>query len=234
MAVFVVAHGAWSAGWAWKKMRPLLRDAGHELFTPSYTGLGEREHLASRDVNLTMHVEDLLRVLQFEDLTEVVLIGHSFGGMVATGVADRAPDRVGQIVYLDAFIPSNGDCLFDLVSAPARARMLEGCREGDGWRVPPLDLPADTPEAERVWAVRRRTPHPAGAFEEPLRLSGRPLPARAYVYCARASAQDTFRRFAERARAEGWPCIEMDASHNPHITAPEALRDVLDEVVRPS
>jgi len=230
MAVFVVAHGAWSGGWAWKRMRPLLRDAGHDLFTPTYTGLGERAHLASPDVNLSTHITDLLAVLDFEDLSDVVLVGHSFGGIVATGVADRVPERIAQIVYLDAFVPADGECLLDLVSPPARAQILEGCRIGDGWRVPPLDLPPDTPEPERAWALRFRTPHPAGAFEEPVRLSGGALPPRAYVYCARAGAQDTFRRFADRARADEWPYAEIDASHNPHITAPGPLFAILERI----
>src|SRR5215475_12852732 len=104
MATFLVAHGAWSAGWVWKKMRPLLRERGHELFTPTYTGLGERAHLARHDVGLETHIADILGVLQFEDLRNVILIGHSYGGMVATGVADRAPERLAQLVYLDAFV----------------------------------------------------------------------------------------------------------------------------------
>src|SRR6185436_21106805 len=103
MATFVVAHGAWSAGWAWKKMRPLLRERGHELFTPTYTGLGERVHLLTREVDLETHVRDVLGVLECEDLREVILVGHSYGGMVATVVADRAASRIARLVYLDAF-----------------------------------------------------------------------------------------------------------------------------------
>ena len=108
MATFVVAHGAWSSGWAWKKMRPLLRAAGHEIFTPSYTGLGERSHLSSPDLTLETHIQDIANVLFYEDLTDVVLIGHSYGGMVATGVADRASERIRQVIYLDAFVPRDG------------------------------------------------------------------------------------------------------------------------------
>src|SRR5262249_58219154 len=100
MAVLVVAHGAWSAGWAWKKMRPLLRAAGHELWTPTNTGLGERAHLAGPTVDLDTHIADVIGVLEMEDLREVVLIGHSYGGMVATGVADRAQARIAQGIYL--------------------------------------------------------------------------------------------------------------------------------------
>jgi pimeloyl-ACP methyl ester carboxylesterase len=102
-------------------MRPLLRARGHELFTPTYNGLGERGHLASSHVELETHIADMLGMLQFEDLRDVVLIGHSYGGMVATGVADRAPERLAQLVYLDAFVPRDGQCLFDLLAAETRA-----------------------------------------------------------------------------------------------------------------
>ena len=137
MAVLVVAHGAWSSGWAWRKMRPLLRAAGHDLFTPSYTGLGERQHLASRAVNLSLHIDDVVNVLEFEDLRNVVLIGHSFGGLVATGVADRARGRVARIIYVDAFVPEDGRSLMDMLPVQAREGMTAACRAGDGWRVPP-------------------------------------------------------------------------------------------------
>jgi pimeloyl-ACP methyl ester carboxylesterase len=108
VAIVVLAHGAWSAAWAWKKVRPLIAAAGHHFFAPTYTGLGERAHLASPSNDLETHIQDVLGVLQFEDLREVILIGHSYGGMVATGVADRAPDRIARLIYLDAFVPSHG------------------------------------------------------------------------------------------------------------------------------
>src|SRR5262249_6765096 len=110
-----VAHGAWSAGWAWKKMHPLMSAAGHRLVTPTYTGLGDREHLASPANDLETHIQDVLAVIKYEDLRNFVLIGHSYGGMVATGVADRARERVTQLIYLDAFVPKNGQSLPDLL-----------------------------------------------------------------------------------------------------------------------
>jgi pimeloyl-ACP methyl ester carboxylesterase len=125
---------------------------GHELFTPTYTGQGERVHLASRDIGLETHIADILGVLQFEDLRDVILIGHSYGGMVATGVADRAPERLAQLVYLDAFVPRDGQCQFDLQSAETRSRMHEAARTvGDGWRIPPNPVPPDTSEADVAW-----------------------------------------------------------------------------------
>jgi pimeloyl-ACP methyl ester carboxylesterase len=212
-------------------MRPLMRAAGHEIFTPSYTGLGEREHLASRAVNLTLHITDIVNVLEFEDLRDVVVIGHSFGGVVATGVADRARDRVARVIYVDAFVPEDGQSLMDLVPAAARDAMRNGVRvAGDGWRVPPRDMPPDTSEQIRAWAMPRRVAHPIAAFEEPLRLSGEPLPPRAYIYCQRIDGDDRFGPFAARARREAWPYAEIDASHNPHITAPQELCALLQQL----
>ena len=105
MATFVLVHGAWHGGWCWKKVAPLLRSAGHEVYTPTLTGLGERDHLLTRDIGLDTHIQDIVNVLEYEELTQVVLVGHSYGGMVVTGVAERAHERLRQLVYLDAATP---------------------------------------------------------------------------------------------------------------------------------
>ncbi len=228
MTTFVVAHGAWSAGWAWKKMRPLLRSRGHELVTPTYTGLGERAHLARPEVDLETHIADIVAVLEFEDLKNVILLGHSYGGMVATGVADRARERIATLVYVDAFAPKDGDSVFSLT--PARRAAMTAAA-ADGWKMPPSEMPADTPEADRAWAVPRRTPQPIKTFDQPLRLKhGELTLPRHYIYCQRCRPDDGFRRFLDRARQEGWGTHEIDASHNPHITAPEALAKLLNEI----
>src|SRR3954462_3849553 len=159
---FLVCHGAWSAGWAWKKMHPLMQRAGHRLVTPTYTGLGERVHLANPSIDLETHVEDMLNVIKYEDLNDIVLIGHSYGGMVATGVADRARDRVTQLIYLDAFVPEDGQSLFDLNGS--RDQMMKAAAEGDGWRAPPIATPPDTPKEDADWGAERRTPHPVKCF----------------------------------------------------------------------
>src|ERR1700710_180007 len=154
-ATFLVCHGAWSAGWAWKKMHPLMADAGYHLVTPSYTGLGDRAHLANPSIDLETHIADILNVIKYEDLRDIVLLGHSYGGMVATGVADRARDRIGQLIYLDAFVPDDGQSLLDL-NQVARQPMLERARSGDGWRIPPNPTPPDTPPADLAWLTERR------------------------------------------------------------------------------
>ena len=233
MATFLVAHGAWSAGWAWKKMRSKLRERGHELWTPTYTGLGERIHLASNDVRLDTHIEDVVKVFEFEDLREVILIGHSYGGMVATGVADRIPDRITQVIYLDAFVPRHGQSLNDLAVPEDRNQMREAAQKaGDAMRLPPRAMPPDTGAADLAWANPRRVMQPIGTFEQPIRLTGAVEQLRrTYIYCTKARPGDVFRQFAERAKSEnGWKYREIDASHNPHITVPDALAAMLHEL----
>jgi pimeloyl-ACP methyl ester carboxylesterase len=233
MSTFLLVHGAWSGGWAWKKLRPLLRARGHDVFTPTLTGLGERVHLARPDVDLALHVEDILGVLACEDLRNAILVGHNYSGMVVTGVADRAGERVAGVVYLDAFVPRDGQSMAELVGPQALAARVEAQRNvGDGWRVPPTVLPPDTSADDVAWMTPRR----ADAAGTDLRPGAaphrrhRPLP-RAFVYCTRFSPGDVFRKFAERARSEkGWRLDEIDASHNPHITQPESLAALLHEI----
>jgi pimeloyl-ACP methyl ester carboxylesterase len=201
-------------------MRPLMRTAGHEFWTPTYTGVGERAHLANPSIDLDTHIQDVVNVLEFEDLRDIVLIGHSYGGMVATGVADRTRDRIRQVIYLDAFVPEDGKCLLDYVGEHGR-KMRQAA--DDGWRVPPSPMPPDTEQADVDWALPRRMPQPIKTIATPIRLSGKELPPRSYIYCKRNSPGDPFRQFGERAQREGWPYFELDASHNPHITMPETL-----------
>jgi pimeloyl-ACP methyl ester carboxylesterase len=232
MATIVLAHGAWSAAWAWKKMRPLMARSGHVFFTPTYTGLGERAHLANRAIDLDTHIEDVLGVLTFEDLHDVVLLGHSYGGMVATGVADRARERIAHLIYLDAFVPKDGQSLFDLVPAEQSERQRASAATGDGWRVMPNPTPEDTAAEDRAWIADKRLPHPMKCFENPLRLRHGPLTLpRSYIEATRNTA-GPFGKFARAARQEpGWACYEIDASHSPNVSAPDALMTLLDRII---
>ena len=231
MADIVVAHGAWSAGWAWKKMRPLMAARGHVLWTPTYTGLGERAHLAGPDVNLSTHITDVTQMLEMEDLRDVVLIGHSYGGMVATGVAGRVPERLDRLIYLDAFVPEDGQSLAMLTGQDPDAWRAAA---EDGWKAPPRPMPPDTSRADLAWAMRRRMSQPIECFLEPVRVTGAGarLP-RHYIYALKKDAQDSFGRFWRRAKMEPrWTAHEIDSSHNPHITTPDALADLLDGIIR--
>jgi pimeloyl-ACP methyl ester carboxylesterase len=228
----LVAHGAWSAGWAWKKMHPLMAAAGYRLITPTQTGLGEREHLATPAVDLETHIQDLLGVIKHEELNDFVFIGHSYGGMVATGVADRVPERISQLIYLDAFVPRDGQSLLDLQGPDAANGMRERVKAGDGWRVPPNPPPPDTPPADLKWIEAHRMAQPIKCFETPVHLrNGDAKMPRAYIYCQRRAAADPFRAFAARAKQEHWDYREIDASHSPHVTAPEVLAALLVSVM---
>jgi pimeloyl-ACP methyl ester carboxylesterase len=162
----VLVHGAWSGSWVWARVAKALRARGAEVHTPSLTGVGERVHLASPEIDLETHVLDVLNVLRYEALSDVVLVGHSYGGMVVTGVADRAPERGAALVYLDAFVPQDGEALADLLSPQTRAEILGT----EGWQVP-----ARTPQRqgmtdpdEIAWIAERRDPQPRKTFTQPL------------------------------------------------------------------
>jgi pimeloyl-ACP methyl ester carboxylesterase len=201
------------------------------VVTPSYTGLGERAHLANPSIDLETHIADVLNVIKYEDLRDIVLLGHSYGGMVATGVADRARDRIGQLIYLDAFVPRNGQSLLDL-NEPARQSMRDRAKSGDGWRVPPNPTPTDTPQADLEWLTERRVDMPIKCFEQGLTLREEPTMPRSYIYATRITPADTFGPFAARARSEpGWEYHDIDASHAPNVTAPEALMGILERIV---
>jgi hypothetical protein len=150
-------------------------------------------------------------------------------------VADRARGRIAQVVYLDAFVPQDGQSSFDLQGSETKNRMRELAKTaGEGWRIPPNPMPPDTSEADVAWAAGRRLPQPIKTFEQPLRLTSQaPPPPRTYIYCRRARPDDVFRQFAERAQRErGWRYFEMDASHNPHITVPQELLALVEKIVR--
>ena len=228
---FLVCHGAWSAGWAWKKMHPLMSKAGYRLVTPTYTGLGERAHLAHPGIDLEAHIADMMNVIKYEDLEDFVLIGHSYGGMVASGVADRARDRVRQLIYVDAFVPDDGQSLLDL-NEVARPRMQELARSGDGWRVPPNPTPPDTSAEDVAWLSERRVHMPIKCFEQKLKLSAPLTLPRSYIYATRIAPADTFGPFAKMAKNDPvWRYFEIDASHSPNVTAPEALMALLERIV---
>jgi len=205
--------------------------AGHEFFAPTYTGLGERAHLASPKNDLETYIRDVVGVVECEELRNVVLLGHSYGGMVATGVADRAPERIAQIIYLDAFVPENGQALIDFLPQQQRQRLVESVSSGDGWRVTPNPIPADTSESDAAWVAKFRMPQSVRCFEQPVRLRAKLTLPRSYIQCMRYADRGPFGQFAARAGAEGWRLNELDASHSPNVTAPGALMELLQRIL---
>src|SRR5262249_49574993 len=161
MATYVLLHAAWAGGWQWRTVAAHLRAAGHEVFTPTFTGLGERAHLASPEVGLETHIQDVLGVLAYEDLHAVVLVGYSYSEMVSTAVAERVPERIAQLVYVDAFVPQDGQSLNDIIGSQLQAYFTRVARSrGDGWRIP-----HDPPGAPRT---PRMTDQPLKTGEQPV------------------------------------------------------------------
>lgn len=225
ITTYLVCHGGWSAGWAWKKMRPLLHNPpASVLFTPTYTGVGERAHLASPMVGLETHIRDILAVIETEELSDITLVAHSYGGTVATGVADRVRDRIRRLIYVDAFVPENGKSQYEMIGRTVGP--------DTPWLVPPRPFPPDTSEEDRRWMNAHRSLQPIASFTTPLQLSGGELPPRAYIRCTRVAPDDPQRGSALTAQQSGWPYVEIDASHNAQITAPELLASTLHKLVQ--
>ena len=234
MATFVLVHGAWGGAHGFGKVRRMLHAAGHEAFTPSLTGIGERAHLASPQVCLTTHVADVANAVLFEDLQDIVLLGFSYGGLVITGVLEHISGRVSHLVYLDAFVPADGDSL-DTLTATARPDPAIG--PGAEWLVPPQPRDFDDP-AEAIWATARRTPHPAGCFSEPVRLTRRledyPF-TRTYIKAAaepRTQPPSPFWAAADRvSTSPAWRYRELATTHMIPSNRPGDLTHLLTELI---
>jgi len=232
MSTFVLVHGAWHGGWCWDRVAPLLRAAGHEVHTPTLTGLSERAHLLTPLVGLETHVEDVVRLIDVLDLRDVVLVGHSYAGQVVTAVADRRPAAVTRRVHLDAFVGSDGEAARDLLPETVEHHWAESAAEqGFGWLVPvrKLSVLGVTEQADVDWLLPKLTPHPWKTYTDPLRLTGAvDEVSAAFVECV--SWMRVFRAQADRARERGWPVHELDTGHEAMVTAPKALADVLLEL----
>jgi pimeloyl-ACP methyl ester carboxylesterase len=228
MADYVLIHGAWHGGWCWKRVRQRLALDGHQVFAPTLTGLGERAHLLSREVGLETHVADITNLLLWEELRNVVLVGHSYGGIVARHVADRMPERVRSLVYLDAFIPEDGKALVDyLPDSGAMLRELAAA-EGEGWKIPPLP-PAyfAVNVADAAWVERQCTMHPLASIEAPARITGAGDPVARTGYILAGAWDGPFRPFYEAAGERGWWREELPCGHDIMLDMPDALTALL-------
>lgn len=231
---FVLVHGGWCGGWWMSRLVRALRRRGAEVFAPTLTGLGEREHLASPDVGLTTHIQDVLAVLHYEDLRDVVLLGHSYGGAVVTGVADRARDRIQRLIYMDAFVLRDGQSLGD-VCPPGMADALTELaqRSGDGWRAPsPFTMEqfgVSKPE-DIAWNERGLVMQPLKGLREPVTLHPEPFPFPvSYIRCT-GPPLGLFDPFAARAQADGWDYHEVPWTHAAPAVVPEECAGLLMEI----
>ncbi|GGO32842.1 alpha/beta fold hydrolase [Deinococcus humi] len=239
MKPFVLIHGAWGGGWYWRDVTRALRQAGFPVLTPTLTGMGERAHLGHAGVNLETHIQDIVHHLSYEDLWEVTLVGHSYAGMVITGVADSVPERLTRLVYLDADLPEPGESRFDL-QPEERTWWEERAQEGDGWRVN-LDLPealltdAIPDSTVRRWYLERSQGQgqPIGTLRQPVRAlnpAGRVLP-RTFLGCRQdvlGMRSGLYGRMAQRAQAD--PQVqyqELEANHFAPVSAPARVVEAL-------
>ncbi len=228
---FVLVHGAWHGGWCWSTVAELIRARGHRVTTPTMTGLGERRHLLSATVDLGLMITDIVNHIVYEDLEQVRLVGHSFGGPIITGVADRIPERLADLTYLDSLWLESGTALIDLLAPEVREARLAAAEAFDGGVSFPVPPPAafgveDPAGVERL--ARRLTPHPAASYMSPLRLENPPtngLPAR-YVVCTDPVYGPTSPS-AEVARAAGLEIVELAGPHDVMVTHPRATAEVL-------
>jgi pimeloyl-ACP methyl ester carboxylesterase len=240
MATFVLVPGAWCGGWVWKDVARTLRAAGHDALPLTLTGLGERVHLAHPDVGIETHVQDVVNVLDYEDLTEVFLVGWSYGGAVVTVVAHRVPQRIKRLVILDtSVIPEDGQSIYD-VAPEYKAEDDPLLEAGDGWRIPPP--PGESfaqsfadPERRR-WIVERLTPLPVRTASQPVRLGhsdAAGLP-KTLIRCTQAPSwsQQSGQRFIARIQQDPrWEIVDLDGRHTALMAIPQATADVLSDIV---
>jgi pimeloyl-ACP methyl ester carboxylesterase len=234
MATFVLVHGAWHGGWCWRDTAAALRAAGHQVFTPTHTGVGERSHQSAENITLETHIRDVCGCIEWEELNDVILVGHSYGGMVITGVADRMAGRIRALVYLDAFLPEHGDSLIGLLPKAlppeVSAQFVGGFRgaalEGRSGQMQPI--PAEVfgiAPANRAWVDRRCVPQALATFEMPLLLTGEHAKVSRRLYIlADGWDPSPFRYFAGKLEgAAGWQVTKLPCSHDVMVDMPKEL-----------
>jgi pimeloyl-ACP methyl ester carboxylesterase len=236
MATFVLVHGGGHGGWCYQFVARRLRSAGHDVYTPTLTGLGERSHLVSKDVNLDVQITDVVNVLEFEDLRDVILVGHSYGGMIITGVADRATDRIGHLVFLDAANPENGQSLVDVAgllmeASRSMGRVVDGVElvlfPGDD----PMGFYGVTDPDQIAWMKPKLTPHPWACFEQKLLLHNesamRTIP-QSHIVCTGTLPFRDVEKLKADSDGRVW---DIDTGHDLMISEPEAVTEMLLQVV---
>jgi pimeloyl-ACP methyl ester carboxylesterase len=226
VSTYVLVHGAWRGSWIWKRVRRLLQAQGHEVFTPTHTGVADRSHLSSPSVNLDTHITDVANLLRWEELSDVILVGHSYGGCVISGVADRVPERIAALVYLDAFVLENGQRLNDMIPQDVRDERIAQAKEvGEGWQLPPISAEKfNVNPKDRDWVNRQSTWQSLACFEQPLQLTGALNRIKNVTYIwASGWSPSPFPPFYEKAQAKGWKTLAIDCGHDVMLDRPEQL-----------
>jgi pimeloyl-ACP methyl ester carboxylesterase len=231
---FVLVHGVWHGGWCWSRVADRLRARGHRVTTPTHTGLGERSHLLSKSITMDTFVDDIVGHLTWEDLEDVVLVGHSFGGAPISGAADKVPERIKMLVYLDAAVMEDGETWYGLLPpdiAASRKQAAEEATGGLSLPVGPVESFGVTKPGDVAFLEGRLTPHPLATFSTPLRLNGpcgNGLPAH-YITCT-DPVYVPAKLGLGRARDKGWPVSELKSGHDAMVIAPQATADLLERI----
>jgi len=231
MATYVLVHGSWHGSWCWKRVRKSLQAAGHDVHTPALTGFGERSHLNSPQVNLSTHIADVVNLIRWEELSDVILCGHSYGGAVVTGAADTVPERIRSLIYLDAFVLENGDCIFDFLPAEESGGMREAAATtGEGWKVPPIPAAVfEVNPADRAWVDAKCTPQSIACLQEPLKLTGglERIADITHIQAIGFREGSPFGVCHERAKARGWKTSTVTCGHDVMLDQPNELTALL-------
>jgi pimeloyl-ACP methyl ester carboxylesterase len=226
---FVLVHGAWRGGWCWRRVADRLERKGHKVYAPSLTGLGDRSHLIGTRPTVSTHIDDIANIIRFEDLQRVILVGHSYGGLVISGVAEKVQPQLASIVFLDAFVPQNGQTIMSLSRQGLRDNVNAAIRRGD-LGIPPASAAIfNVNEKDRAYVDRKCTPQPIGTYGDPVRLTGaREKIARKTYIRAKGFNSGGFDAIAARLRADpSWSVHDMPCGHDAMIDMPDRLTELL-------
>ena len=230
---FVLVHGAWVGGWCWRRVADILEADGHKVYTPTLTGLGERSHLMNGNINLDTHITDVVNLFKWENLENVVLCGHSYGGWVISGAIEQLLPQVSSIVFLDAFMPEDGQTAYDLAAERNREQIAAAVKEGRIHTPPALSAEVlKVNERDRAWVDAKMTPQPIGVWLQKIRLTGtRDRVAKKTYIRATNYPQPTFDKFFATTKANPtWRTYEVPCGHVVMVDMPERLAEILLEV----
>jgi pimeloyl-ACP methyl ester carboxylesterase len=226
---FVLVHGAWHGGWCWRRVSDLLESKEHKVFAPTMTGLGERSHLMSKDVVLDTHITDLVNVIRWEDLTGICLVAHSYGGFPVSCAIEQLLDRVSSVIYLDSFVPEDGQKGLDVASDFSRRATMEAIARGEASHPPPKAEIFHVNEKDRAWVDSKLTPQPVGVALQPIKLSGarEKVPKKTFIR-APVYLQPAFDKYYAAKKSDpSWRTYEVDGGHDVMIDRPERLVEIL-------
>ena len=229
---FVLVHGSWHGGWCWSRVARILRQHGHDVYTPTLTGLAERSHLMSGLITLDTHITDVVNVIRWESLENIVLVGHSYAGFVISGVAERAPSAISSIVFLDAFLPENGQRVVDMSPPELRATSLAAAAKNEVSRPVPPAKAFGVNEKDQAWVDAKMTPQPTLVSMQPIVLTGarEKIGKKAYIRATSFANAKFDEHLAKLKGDQAWGTFGVPCGHDVMVDMPDKLADILMEV----